>query len=71
VVGELAEAFERTDRLFSLYREDSELSRIADGRLAMTRASEEVRDAYAAAVAWMHLTDAVPADRYERPIDSP
>lgn len=37
---------------FSLYRAESELSRIARGELALPDASEQLRDAYAEAVSW-------------------
>lgn len=49
--------FATADNRFSLYRADSELSRIADGRLRMTNASEQIRSAYAAATFWRLLTD--------------
>lgn len=50
------EVFARDDERFSLYRPDSELSRIADGRLALLDASEELRDAYDQAIAWRTRT---------------
>ncbi|MEV1128695.1 FAD:protein FMN transferase [Agromyces sp. NPDC049794] len=46
-------AFERT---FSLYRHDSELTRIARGEVRLADASPEVRDMYAAAVGWRART---------------
>lgn len=53
VRGALAE----TDSRFSLYRQDSELSRIARGELALEDAGIAVRDAYAEALAWRQRTD--------------
>ena len=44
------------DERFSLYRPDSELSRIADRRLALLDASPELRDAYEQAIHWRMLT---------------
>ncbi|KRE21275.1 hypothetical protein ASG80_13810 [Agromyces sp. Soil535] len=51
-----ASVFDRWDRRCSLYRADSELSRVARGELAMTDAGTELRDAYALAVAWRART---------------
>jgi thiamine biosynthesis lipoprotein len=51
-----ASVFDRWDRRCSLYRLDSELSRIASGELELTEASRELRDAYALAVAWCGRT---------------
>ena len=53
----IEDIFSAADNRFSLYLADSELSRIADGRLRMTNASEEIRSAYAAATFWRLLTD--------------
>ena len=44
--------FEAADRRFSLYRPDSELSRIADGSLELLDASTELREVYATALGW-------------------
>ena len=44
--------FEAVDRRFSLYRPDSELSRVADGSLQLPDASDEVREVYATALGW-------------------
>ena len=44
------------DETFSLYREDSELSRIARRELLLTAASTEVKDAYETAIAWRAVT---------------
>jgi len=49
-------AFEELEARFSLYRPDSELSRIADGSLSLSRASDELREAYALAVRWRNET---------------
>jgi thiamine biosynthesis lipoprotein len=43
---------EAADRRFSLYRPDSELSRIADGTLELLGASTELREVYATALGW-------------------
>lgn len=48
--------FEAADSRFSLYRPDSELSRVASGALALAAASAELREAYADALAWGTLT---------------
>lgn len=50
------EVFARDDERFSLYRPDSELSRIAEGTLALLDASEELRDAYDQAIDWRTRT---------------
>jgi thiamine biosynthesis lipoprotein len=52
-----ASVFDRWDRRCSLYRTDSELSRVARGELALTEAGAELRNAYALAVAWRARTD--------------
>lgn len=44
--------FEAADRRFSLYRPDSELSRVADGSLELLDASAELREVYAMALGW-------------------
>ena len=49
--------FTDADARFSLYRLDSELSRVASGALSMTESSVELRDTYADALAWRALTD--------------
>ena len=48
--------FDDYDRRFSLYRPDSELSRIARGDLALRHASAVLRDSYADALEWRSLT---------------
>jgi thiamine biosynthesis lipoprotein len=52
----LVACFDRYDETFSLYRPDSELSRVASGELALTDASAELRDAYSAAIDWRSVT---------------
>ena len=44
---------------FSLYRPDSEISRVNQGRLAMTEASETFRDAYSISMDWYRATSAL------------
>jgi thiamine biosynthesis lipoprotein len=51
------EAFSAADGRFSLYRPESELSRIAAGTLTLADSSPELRAAYAAALDWRQLTD--------------
>jgi FAD:protein FMN transferase len=53
---EIEAIFADYDARFSLYRPESELSRIADGSLSLIDASAEVRDAYARALEWRSLT---------------
>lgn len=48
--------FCRFDERYSLYRENSELSRIARGELALGEASLELRETYAAAISWRNRT---------------
>lgn len=48
--------FDALDQRFSLYREDSEISRIARGELILAEASDEMRDAYGAALEWRDTT---------------
>lgn len=51
--------FRRWDERFSLYREDSELSRVACGDIRLTEAGTILRDCYAVALAWRERTDGV------------
>jgi thiamine biosynthesis lipoprotein len=51
------DVFDRYDAVFSLYKPNSELSRIADGRLALPNASGELREVYAAALEWRAATN--------------
>ena len=41
---------------FSLYRDDSEISKIARGELALTKSSEEMREEYTRALHWRDVT---------------
>jgi thiamine biosynthesis lipoprotein len=50
-------AFVALDERFSLYREDSEASRIARNELALAEASDEMRDAYAESLEWRNRTN--------------
>jgi thiamine biosynthesis lipoprotein len=56
LVSAVTAAFERWEGTFSLYREHTELSRIAGGTLALMDASELVRSTYASALEWSSLT---------------
>nr|WP_104128056.1 FAD:protein FMN transferase [Cryobacterium sp. Y57] len=51
--------FRRWDERFSLYREDSELSRIARGDIRLTEASKSLRTCYALALDWRERTQGV------------
>ena len=56
----LAQAvFRRWDEQFSLYREDSELSRVARGDIRLTDATESLRTCYALALDWRDRTQGV------------
>ncbi|MDI2098803.1 FAD:protein FMN transferase [Ruicaihuangia caeni] len=57
VIAEVRSALAKVDARFSLYRPDSELTRIAAGELRLEHASPELLDAYAAALEWRTLTD--------------
>ena len=48
--------FDAVDRRFSLYRPDSELSRVARGALALRHASAVLRESYADALEWRSST---------------
>jgi len=50
-------AFRAFDERFSLYRTDSEISRVARGELPLTRTGAELREAYAEALDWSRSTD--------------
>lgn len=56
VAGDTEQAFAELDRDFSLFRPDSELSRIGRGQLHLTDASEFVRSVYGQALEWRSLT---------------
>lgn len=49
--------FTAADRTFSLYREDSELSRIAAGTLSLADSSPAVKEMYALALEWRTATE--------------
>ncbi|MBL0885104.1 FAD:protein FMN transferase [Myceligenerans sp. I2] len=51
--------FTAVDERYSLYRADSELSRVADGRLALADAGSRVRATYARALDWQAATGGV------------
>lgn len=55
----VARVFRRWDDRFSLYRPESELSRVARGDIRLTEASRELRDCYALALEWRDRTDGV------------
>ncbi|MGV8859034.1 FAD:protein FMN transferase [Rhodoglobus sp.] len=55
-VAELERIFRAIDDRFSLYRPDSELSMIADGRLALPAASSVLLASYARALEWRTAT---------------
>ena len=56
-VARANEEFEALNERFSLYREDSEISRIARGELTLPEASEEMREAYAESLDWREKTN--------------
>ena len=53
----ITEVFRAAEDRFSLYRPESELSRVAAGELALTAASETLRDTYARALDCSRATD--------------
>jgi FAD:protein FMN transferase len=55
-VPEIEQTFAAFDERFSLYRPESELSRIAAGSLRLLDASQELRDAYARSLEWRTQT---------------
>lgn len=57
VVAAVRARFEAIEARFSLYRADSELSRVSRGDLTLARASEELRSAYGEALQWRAATD--------------
>jgi len=50
------DAFEDLNERFSLYRDQSEISRIARGELTLAQASDEMRSAYGDALEWRDKT---------------
>ncbi|MCU1416711.1 MAG: thiamine biosynthesis protein, partial [Schumannella sp.] len=53
----IEQTFEGFDRRFSLYRPESQLSRVAAGKLRLEEAGTELLTAYAEAIDWRRLTD--------------
>jgi thiamine biosynthesis lipoprotein len=53
----IEQAFHRVDEQFSLYKQESEMSRIARGEIELQRSSDTMRECYARAVEWRRLTD--------------
>lgn len=56
-IAEVEQIFDEADKRFSLYRLDSELSRIRSGDLRLGDAGPELLDAYVEAIEWSRLTD--------------
>jgi thiamine biosynthesis lipoprotein len=57
LVDAIRARWEDLEARFSLYRADSELSRLARGELTLADSSGELRDAYADALSWRDATD--------------
>jgi thiamine biosynthesis lipoprotein len=55
-VAAVEHEFAVRDERFSLYREDSEASRIARGEMPLTGSSQTMRDAYSEALVWRDAT---------------
>ncbi len=56
-IAATTQEFEALNARFSLYREDSEISRIARGELTLPGASDEMRAAYAESLDWREKTN--------------
>jgi thiamine biosynthesis lipoprotein len=56
-VAAAAEVFEEFNARFSLYLEESELSKISRGEIALAHSSTEMREAYARAIDWRSRTN--------------
>ncbi len=56
VTAAVERQFASADDRFSLYRPESELSRVARGDLLLTASSDELRSVYVAALRWRELT---------------
>ncbi|MDQ0734776.1 FAD:protein FMN transferase [Arthrobacter agilis] len=54
--ADVQKIFRAHDDRFSLYKPDSELRQVTDGRLLLSRSSREVREMYALAVEWRNTT---------------
>ena len=53
------DAFAALNERFSLYRDDSEISRLAQGALSLPESSDEMREAYGQALEWRERTNGV------------
>lgn len=58
-VTAVEDVFARLNERFSLYRDDSEISHIAAGKLALADSSDEMRTAYADALVWRERTNGI------------
>jgi thiamine biosynthesis lipoprotein len=56
VIDQVRLGFDALENRFSLYRDDSEISRVARGELRLTQASDELRLVYERAVEWRSQT---------------
>ncbi|HEY1530006.1 MAG TPA: FAD:protein FMN transferase [Galbitalea sp.] len=57
VVSRVRDTFAHFDDVFSLYKPESELSRIGSNRMSLVDASDEVRDVYSEAIEWRAATN--------------
>jgi len=57
LLAHVEQEFQSIDAQFSLYREDSEISRLARGELPLTATSDRFRQTYARALEWRGLTN--------------
>jgi thiamine biosynthesis lipoprotein len=57
VLADIEQEFARLNQVFSLYRDDSEISQIAHGDLSLADSSDVMRDEYARALDWREKTD--------------
>lgn len=57
VLAGIESTFEDIENVFSLYRPDSELSRIAAGRLPLTESSAQLRSVYEESLSWRNATN--------------
>lgn len=55
-IGQVSARLAELNQRFSLYRDDSEISKIARGELALTKSSEEMREEYSRALHWRDVT---------------
>lgn len=56
VLGDIRSMLDDVEARFSLYRDDSELSRVASGELQLMNSSAELRRSYADALLWRNAT---------------